>query len=85
MDGLKLIGYFLLVPFTSFNLTMKLLSQLFTIRDKRSKLDLPNIIDESIGSLKIGNEGEIFLSETVILEENVPNQRNLNAKTYFMG
>ena len=42
-----------------------------------SKFDLPNIIDESIGSLKIDNEGEIFLSETVILEENVSDQRNL--------
>ena len=42
-----------------------------------SKVDLPNIIDESVGSLKIDKEGEIFLSETVILEENVPDQRNL--------
>lgn len=32
LDGLKLIGQFLLVPFTSFNLTSKLLSKLFKVR-----------------------------------------------------
>lgn len=38
LDGLKMIGQNLLFPFTSFNFTMKLLAQLFTIRDTRSKL-----------------------------------------------
>ena len=41
-DGLKMIGQNLLFPFTSFNFTMKLLAQLFTIRATTSKLGFHN-------------------------------------------